>query len=64
MGIFFLFVEFSHGDPNSREQYFSELEHKRKTGSQFKKGGWVTESGGSLRWFQVRCDVGAFRRQC
>lgn len=53
MGIFLLFVEFSHDDPGSREQYFSELDHKRKTGSQLKKDGWQTVSGGSLRWYQV-----------
>lgn len=54
MAIFLLFVEFSHDDPSTRENYFGELEHKKKTGSQFKKGGWVTVPGGSLRWYQVR----------
>jgi hypothetical protein len=53
-GIFLLFIEYAHGEPSTREQYFAELEHKKKTGSQFKKGGWVTVPGGSLRWYQVR----------
>ena len=54
MGIFFLFVEFAHDDPSTRDDYFSQLEHKRKTGSRFKKGGWVTVPGGSPRWYHVR----------
>ena len=51
--IFFLFVEFSAGNPENREFYFYELEHKRQTGPRFGKKKWTTGSGGSLRWYQV-----------
>ena len=51
--IFFLFVEFSAGNPEDRESYFYELEHKRQTGPRFGKKKWTTGSGGSLRWYQV-----------
>lgn len=52
--LFFLFVEFAAGSPDTREQYFYELEHKRQVGPRFGKKRWVSESGGSLRWFQVQ----------
>lgn len=52
--IFFLFVEFAAGKPDTREQYFYELENKRQVGPRFGKKRWVVANGGSLRWYQVR----------
>lgn len=55
VAIFFLFMEYAHDDPSSREEYFLHLPHQRTAGGKFGFGGkWVIEEGGCLRWFHVR----------